>query len=386
MKQRVARTSSPNPARAKQNGKLATMEAVAGEFKSFRPASEALTDVRAVPTVFVQFDKATMVGGYPIERVTLVHGPSQSGKTYFLIGLMLSFVKLGHPVLFLDVERTTPIAWLRKAMGEHAGSPIFFAENPQTYERAVLRVREFCNLVARMRASGKLGPDATGLVVVDSIRKLSPDDHFRKITEQLKRQDPNEKVRDRSAQVKAAMNALWMDELVPLLGETKTAMAIVARETDDPDADARSRMFGSAYKIGGGRALFYDASLVVRVEQARFVTKEPSAEGVRPTVYGVRHRLTIRKSKVSGRGDEKYRVGHFHTSTGTLVPEGFDRARDVLEVARALDVVEGTSWLRWGKSRWQGEHAAVKKLTADPATIDAIEAECRALFKNAGDS
>jgi hypothetical protein len=40
------------------------------------------------------------------------------------------------------------------------------------------------------------------------------------------------------------MNSAWMDEIVPLLEETKTAMVIIARETDDPDADQAAKMWG----------------------------------------------------------------------------------------------------------------------------------------------
>ena len=49
--------------------------------------------MRAVPTIFPQYDRATRVGGHPIERWTTVHGPSNHGKTTFLHGLGASFLQ-----------------------------------------------------------------------------------------------------------------------------------------------------------------------------------------------------------------------------------------------------------------------------------------------------
>ena len=60
--------------------RLAQLTRAASAFKGFRPASEVLTVVRAVPTCFIQVDHATRVDGWPIERFTMGHGPSNHGK------------------------------------------------------------------------------------------------------------------------------------------------------------------------------------------------------------------------------------------------------------------------------------------------------------------
>lgn len=364
----------------------ADLRSVAKEFEAFRPASEVLTHVRAVPTIFPQFDYGTKVGGFPIERVTLVHGPSGEGKTYFTLGLLLSFLMKNHFGKLIDAERTTPFDWVKLTMGDYLHHPFFFAERPKTYEATVKSVRSFVNTVKKVRDKGKVDDNTSALLVVDSIRKLVPEDIFKKITEQSKQKGP-EKVRDRSAQIKAAMNSAWMDELVPLLEETKTAMVIIARETDDPDADANAKMWGNAYKIGGGKALYYDASLVCRVERAKYVQKD-NGEGNRPSVYGERHRVTIRKTKVGGRED-KVTTCYYHTSNGQLVPPGFDRARDVLEMAIKFGIVEGGGWVKWGKNKsgvlGQGEHQAVKKLATNPELLEKLEAAVRSKFKQTDD-
>lgn len=361
--------------------KWADLRKVAAAFEGFRPASEVLTRVRAVPTIFPQLDYGTKVNGFPIERVTLVHGPSGEGKTYFTLGLLKSFLMRNHFAKLIDAERTTPFDWVTKTLGEYFHHPFFFAERPKTYEATVKGVRSFVNTVKKVRDAGKIDDDTSALIVVDSIRKLVPEDIFKKITETTKQKGP-EKVRDRSAQIKAAMNSAWMDEVVPLLEETKTAMIIIARETDDPDADQSAKMWGTAYKIGGGKALYYDASLVLRVERAKYVSKD-NGEGEKKDIYGERHRVTIRKTKVGGKED-RVTTCYYHTSNGNLVPEGFDRARDVLELAVKFGIVEGGSWFKWGKNKsgvlGQGEHNAVKKLATNPELLDKLESAVRSKF------
>jgi RecA/RadA recombinase len=365
--------------RAATNAKMSDLAAAAKAFSAFRPAHEVLSRVRAVPTIFPQFDHATKVGGFPLERITLVHGPSGEGKTSFTLGLVCSFLRRNHLALFVDAERTTPWPWVVTSLGEHATSPLFFARRPTTYEQVVTEVREFCATLRKQRDAGKVHEDTSALIVIDSIRKLVPEDQWKKIL-QLGKDKGDGKVKDRSAQIKAAMNAAWCDELIPLLEQSSAGMVIIARETEDPDANARSRMYGTNYKVGGGKALYYDASLDVRVERQKYVVKEVK-EGLRPLVYGERHRITIKKSKVAGKED-KTTICYFHTSNGTLTPEGFDRARDVVELAKRFGIVKGESWISWRSSRWQGEHAAVRKLSSSPEILDALEAEVRAKFKS----
>ncbi len=311
----------------------------------------------------------------------LVHGPSSHGKTTLTLGLIRSFLRRQSLALLVDAERTTPMDWVGTMLGPEADSPLFHAIRPRSYEETRARVREYLMLVEATRKEGGLPEDATALVVVDSIRKLVPEDMFNKIA---KAKDGIDGKGGRAGMIKAAMNAAWMDELVPLLEDTRTAMVVIARETEDPDADPWAKRAGNDYKIGGGAALYYDSSLVMRVERERFVaekvSKEEYADGKRGKVYGERHRVTIHKTKVAGRQD-KVTVGYFHTSNGVLVPVGFDLARDLVDLGSQLGVIKKSgTWLQWGRSRWQGEHAAVRKLTADPELLLGLEAAVRGAF------
>jgi RecA/RadA recombinase len=381
------------PRKANGKARVDALADVARRFCKFRPAREVLHVVRAVPTRFVQLDHATRVGGLPIERFMLLHGPSNEGKSLLALGLCDSFISRGHVALYIDAERTTPSTWAEQLMGGNARSDRFFAERPESYEDTIKRVREFLNTVAGARSKH---PSLSALVVVDSLRKLVPKDLMREIL-QAEREDGGARGkgrpraapgRDRGAQLKAKMNAAWMDELIPLLEHAGAAFVAVAREMVDPDADAWQRRFGNDYKVGGGGAIYYDASLAMRVERAAWVHN--GEEGPKHLVYGERHRVTIRKTKV-GAKDDRESTCHFHSSNGVLVPFGFDRARDLVELGVAFGVVKQKGgWLTWQGKRWQGAHVAVKKLHESErdchpdfcCDLANLEVEVRAAFRN----
>lgn len=377
---------APLSERAAREKRFAALAVVAKGFKSFRPASEVLTLVRAVPTIFPRFDLITRVGGLPIERFSLLHGPSTGGKTYWAIGLMLSFLMKDHFAVLIDAERTTPMSWLKAAMGDYAAHPFFLAERPKTYEDTVEKVRHFVNQLRTLREAGKVKDDTTALIVVDSIRKLIPKDQFNRIMRESRAPGAQQdKVKDRSAQIKAAMNSAWLDELVPLLEETQSAMVVIARETEDPDnQDPRAKRFGTNVKVGGGKALYYDASMDMRSSRVKsYGKKVKGSDGSdRVTPYGDVHRLDIVKSKVSGKGEDFRESCLFHISNGVWVPAGFDIGRDLVQLARQFDVISGTNSLAFGSHKWRSEDLAVRFLHENPRVHAEVEAECRALFKS----
>jgi recombination protein RecA len=266
-------------------------------------------------------------------------------------------------------------------IGGLADHPFFFAERPDIYEELMELNRSFLHKVDELRLGKLLAEDASALVVVDSLRKLVPRNIAKAVEDSVLKHGADG-VGGRSGQVRAAMNAAWMDELVPLLDKTRTAFVAIARESEDPDADAFMRARGHAYKVGGGKAIYYDASMVFRVERESYVTKPTDKEKKEaPVVYGERHRVTIRKTKVAGHED-KYTVGYFHTSNGRLVPFGYDRARDLLELGERFGVVEKSgAWYSFGGERIaQGRDNVVVNLTANRPMMDAIELAVRARF------
>jgi hypothetical protein len=179
---------------------------------------------------------------------------------------------------------------------------------------------------------------------------------------------------------KAALQSQWLDELVPLMAKTKTGMVIITREADDPNADATDQKYDTAWKIQGSKSLVYDASLVVRITRDGWV-KETSAPDA--LILGERHRARIWKTKVGGK-DDKHVDAYFHTSNGVDGHTGFDKARDVLQLALDFGIIEQRgAWYVHGENRWQGERKAVEGLRSGP--LAEIEAEVRSRFDTVAD-
>lgn len=170
--------------------------------------------------------------------------------------------------------------------------------------------------------------------------------------------------------MRAALNGQWLNELVPLAFHANLSIVIIAREAEKVNAG----MYEEDFKVLGGKAVYYDASLACRVSRSGWV-KEGS--GKEAKVIGERHHVRIRKTKV-GEKDDKGTDCYFHTSNGGSGPFGFDRARDVFELAVELEIVERSgAWFSLdGERIGQGENNACEWLRANPEQLEALEKRC----------
>lgn len=341
--------------------RLKALAGVADDIKSFDQGRQVLTPVRSVQTIFPQFDVATRVNGYPIQRVCLVHGPSNEGKTFFMLGLGKSFLMGEHFYFHIDAEFTTPEPWVVENLRAFADYPTFQALRPRNYEEVADSIREACERITTARDRGHIPQHTSALFGVDSLQKLIPKDFLKKLADKKKGGgvDP---MSGRGGQVQAAFNAAWMKELVPLMYHANAAIVLISRESENVDATG---MFDKAYKVGGGKAPYYDSSLVVRCTRNGWV-KVGSGDNER--IIGERHLLQIVKTKV-GHKDDKTTRCFFHTSNGELIPAGFDMARDVIELGlragtlqkdKAHNIIDAATGEVYGVT-----NAAVQQLTAD---------------------
>jgi RecA/RadA recombinase len=366
-KDRGRRKAPPSDPRER----LEAMAQVASSMKHWMPARTVLTRVRALPTMWPGLDLATRVGGWPLQRIGLVHGPTAHGKTTFTHGLGLSFLRASHWYAYIDAEYTTPEDWLGKLLAEHADNPGFVAMRPRTYEQTVDAVRSFVETLSEAREKNLLPIDTTALIVVDSIRKLVPERLMKKIAEKGAEGDGSiDGAGGSAAMYKAALNAQWLDELVPLLFHHNASMLFIAREHEKTDAGK----WAAKFVVGGGKALGFDSSLTSRV-----TLDEPVKQGDR--VVAERHRVQITKTKVSAK-EGRSTEWHFHTSNGRLVPEGFDIARDLIELGLQLGVLKKSgkselTLLATGEA-WRGVNEAVPELTARPYRMRELDEQVRA--------
>jgi hypothetical protein len=294
-------------------------------------------------------------------------------NTVFAHGLGLSFLNRDHFYNFIDAEFTTPKDWVRKLLRKQADHPGFLAKRPTDYEQTRKAVRDFLDLMSKARADDELPDDTGAFMVVDSIRKLVPKNMMDKLEAGKGGIDG---MKGRAGMIQAAYNTAWMNELVPLLFYSNATMAIITREAENTEA---TNEYDLDYKVTGGTAIVYDSSLAIRIQRAAWVSNGKKEKARR--IYGERHRITIHKTKVGGK-EGKVVQCYFHTSNGEFVREGFDRPRDVVDMAKQCGVLgKRGSWLDFGDHSWNGENEAVKALHDLPGVCMEIETLCRDKFK-----
>lgn len=359
------------PRKKADRSKLSAFAAVAKRVEGWKPASEALTIVRSVPTIFPQLNAATRIDGWPLQRVAVVHGPSSHGKTTFVHGLGMSFLQNDHFYGFVDAEYTTPEEWLAKLMDGWSDHPAFLAKRPTSYEETVDNVRSLVETISEARIKKEIPATTSALVAVDSIRKLVP----KRLREMIEKEGAQAKkgggidgMSGRAAQYKAALNAAWLDELVPLLYHTNSTLVFIGREAE---AQQNSK-YDPDWKLTGGKALFFDSSLVARITRAEWTKKSDR-------IIGEKHRIRIHKTKVAGK-DDKVVDCYFHTSNGVLTPAGFDRVRDVVDMAHTCGVFgksKSTITSSLTGEEWASVNAAVESLNNEPDEVEAVLAVCK---------
>jgi len=369
---------SRRPISNARDERLKQLSDVAGDFKGWEQGRKILTPVNSVPTIFPQFDVATRVRGYPIQRVVLVHGPSNHGKTVFMLGLGSSFLGAGHFYFHVDAEMTTPEPWVVETLRANADLPTFKALRPGSFEETADCVRGAAEKLKELRTKNKIPESTVALFGIDSIQKLVPRNLLEALLDPKKNKDGDiDPLKGRGGMYQAALNTAWMKELIPLLYHCNAGLCILGRESQNTN---KSGMFDIDYKVGGGNAIYYDSSLVVRITRNGWVERgsEKNKE-----VIGERHLAQIMKTKV-GHKDAKVTLCYFHTSNGQFIPAGFDQARDVIELGLRAGVLEQRNKdgdksgnfitdLETGESYGSSVNDAVAKLTADHRTLQDLQ-------------
>lgn len=336
----------------------------AGSIDGWGPAAEVLDTVTSVRTVFPDFNRAVRVGGLPVRRIHTVHGPTHGGKTAFVLGLVKSFADRGYLAGYVDAEHALGREFAAELVADLERRRNFLAVRPDSYEQTIARVDAFLSKAARVRE--KI-PDAKSILVIDSINKLVPERELEKLLKQgeINEKGAKELAKGHHGRYRAALNQAWLDQLTPKIARAECALVIIAQEREEDDPRS---WFADNFKVKGGQALLFDASLVIRVSKASPIFL-PGAEKKNDSICGFAHRVRIWKSKV-GHMDGRHSDCVFHLSNGRLTPPGLDTPRDAMVVGSALGIVKQSgSWYSYKGRRNQGEPKTIQWLHANPGRL-----------------
>lgn len=366
MARRKTEAVAPKEPTEVKHARRSSLAKISDRFRSPK-ASDVFEETEWIPTDVIQMDHALRGNGCPIGRVGVIHGPSHEGKSLFLLVLSGSFLKRGHFAHYEDAERTMTSTWMEQVLGDHYHSEFFRGSRSDTYEEAVERIRAFCKTVTDARTEKVVDPNTRGIIGVDSIRKLVPKNVFEMIAKDSGAFAP------RSGQRQAQLNAAWLDELTPLMDNSKMSIFLIAREMEDTNADAWAKMYGTDWKIGGGKGIIFDSSLGMRVTRKAWIKHGEE-------VVGERHQVSVWKTKVAGK-DDKVTKFYFHSSNGKESPPGHDWARDFLEIAERFELVTlNGATVHYENEKYRGREAFLKVMRETPGLRQQMELEIRKNF------
>lgn len=339
----------------------------AGAIEGWAPAAEVLDTITSVRTCFPDFNRAVRVGGLPVRRIHTIHGPTHGGKTAFVLGLVRSFVDMGYLAGYVDAEHALGKEFATEVVADLQTRRNFLAVRPDDYEQTIARVDSFLAKAAVVRKSY---PEAKSILVVDSINKLVPKRELEKVLKQgqINEAGAKELTKGHHGRYRAALNQAWLDQLTPKIARAECALVIIAQERDEDDPND---FFSDTFKVKGGAALLFDASLVIRVMKASPVLYA-TGKASNDNIAGFSHRVRIWKSKV-GHMDGRYSDAVFHLSNGRITPPGLDTARDAFNVGKDLGIVKASgSWYTYRGKRSQGENKAIEGLAKSPTRLVAL--------------
>lgn len=339
-------------------------------------AAQKIRPVRAVPTIMYGFDWASGVGGWPVDRVSMIYGPSSAGKSLFVLALIRSFVDRKFLAALIDSERTTDLSLATAVIGRALDTiPNWrMPAECQSLTDAQARADELFAMARKLAKSPTFGGDFAALLVVDTITKLVTTKelgHALGGTDKQVSADVENMEKGHLGRYAAAQNGYWLNRLVPQADESHTGVLLVSQERSYTDAMGNQRQ-----RHKGGDALFFDSSLVIRVFKGggKYIK-------VGDRVIGSEHEAQIVKSKFHALEEGRCTKAPFFFSNGNgPTPKGIDVWRDMLVTCSRPDVgiitPSGSAYEYEGR-RWTSTNRAVAALYEDAGLFAEIDAEFR---------
>jgi RecA/RadA recombinase len=269
------------------------------------------------PTLLTGYNRATGIGGHPLGRVMVVHGPNQVGKSVFAMIIGESLRRAGH------VSKVDEVEWAAEKVWYNLISPESILDRPRTLDdmRDTLnRMLDNLEKAKKARKKAERLPENVGLaLIIDTLTMLWP----KKILEKVEAEGI-----DKMYPLKALWITDWMNEVVPRIRRSNSSLILVMQERQNMNKKSK---FDKDWHLPGGTAIQYDNCLRVRVTSASKVKRGE-------IVVGMESKYEVGNNKVDGTTWEK---ASFFTSNGRGdTPKGLDLVREAISEARRREIMK----------------------------------------------
>lgn len=287
-------------------------------------------EIITVKTILPSLNRALVIGGYPMGTIGEAHGPNGGGKTALGIGILRSFLTVGHLGIFCDSERAAnDKKWIANLAGYGIDLKDIFYFNPDHLEDASDRINTQIDRFKEAKYKGVIDRDTLLFLLVDSATKLVPKDMVKK------------GLSGGHYGKQALLMSEWLKTLTPLVGpkhDEKGDVAILFVNQERVNVGAKP--WEPKFKSTCGEALQFEATMRVRVSYSGAIKEKVNGKEIK---VGKKHKILIEKNKVGFPES----IGTFYTSNGLgSCPLGFDIAKDVFEECKIVGLVKnsGTSY------------------------------------------
>ena len=292
-----------------------------------------ITNIKVIRTGSTSLDVSLGVGGVPLGRITTVYGPESSAKTTLSLSIAKNAIEAGYNVLYVDVENALDFAYIKAVLGESFTHDRFILVQPEYAEDALTICENGIN-------SGEFN-----LIILDSIGSLAP---------KKEKEDDFEKAH--VAIVPRMLSAFLRRNAYSI--RTKNIAFVFVNQVR-----AVIGSYVATESMPGGNALRHFSSVILALhksEQIKFGDE----------IVGSYSRFTVKKNKLA----PPFRSSRFPLIYGV----GIDRARDTVEFAEMLSVLEkrGTFYYFEGDNIGQGLAKTSDYLSNNKEVLDKIAEKC----------
>ncbi len=292
-------------------------------------------------------DAAIGRGGYPLARLTILHGKEASGKTTLALHAVAECQREGGVVIYIDKEYKLDPDYAR-SLGVNIEQLMIVQPR---YLEGVFTIIETAIDKASMYRE-KTGKRIPILIVFDSMNAAITKAEYLGTNE------------DKHMAACARVFSALLPKLIPKAAKEDVCLLFISQIREKIGIT-----FGDKDEVSGGNAPKFYASLIVKIKKIKTLTKAADNEKEKQKI-GSRVKIEIVKNQIA----PPFRKTICDIEYG----KGIDKEASLLDLAESLGIVEKSGvWFSYkGEKLGQGKKAAAA-LRKDPEIYDEILGEVR---------
>jgi|MudIll2142460700_1097286.scaffolds.fasta_scaffold02644_3 recombination protein RecA len=286
----------------------------------------------SVSTGSLAIDVSTGVGGIPVGRYTEIYGPEAGGKTTLCLSICKNALKLGIPVLYVDVEHSVDFPYVKAILGDLYDKKNILIVQPVTAEDAF--------------DMAETGIDNNyGCIIFDSVASIAPEEEMDK------------DYGKQSIGLSPRLTNQFLKKTKAKIRDNETIFVI----TNQIRANIGAYVGG--YTTPAGYALKHYTSLRIYLSKGQAIEEDDKA-------VGNYINFVIKKNKLG--------IPYRQAETNLIYGKGIDYYRDVLKFSTLLGVIKsrGPYFSFEETTLGQGGAKSIEYLMTNPEVLDKIEKVC----------